>query len=324
MLAGACAVLQPMPFISGCRRREGQATTFIARVPDYRADIASAILLGMREIGITRQELAGKSILLKPNLVEVHPDAPHINTHPLVVRGAAEAFLKLGAKQVLVGEGPGHSRDSMRFVEEAGLLNVLSEDQIPFIDLNYDDIYTLTNRGRRSRLKELCFPATLRRVDWIVSMPKVKTHHWAGITVAMKNLFGVMPGRYYGWPKNVLHYAGIDEAIFDINATLQPSFAIADGIVGMEGDGPIKGRPKPLGAIVMGRNLAAVDATCARIMGINPRSVPYLSAASGRLGPIDEKNITQRGESIKSVFSKFVLEEAIPAQRQLMSHRYAP
>ncbi|HEX9135929.1 MAG TPA: DUF362 domain-containing protein, partial [Nitrospirota bacterium] len=101
----------------------------------------------------------------------------------------------------------------------------------------------------------------------------------------------------------------------DINATLKPHFAIVDGIVGMEGDGPIMGNPKKVGVLVMGRNLAAVDATCCRIMGIDPKKVSYLSRANNWLGPIDEGYIEQRGESIISVRTNFNLIDQIPAHR---------
>ena len=125
-----------------------------------------------------------------------------------------------------------------------------------------------------------------------------------------------MPGLYYGWPKNVLHYAGINEAILDIVSALKPQFAIVDGIVGMEGDGPIMGSPKPVGVLVMGRNLPAVDATCARIMGIDPRQVRYLAEA-WRLGPVSEKEIVQLGENLTSVRTDFQLLDKIPAHRNL-------
>ena len=115
-------------------------------------------------------------------------------------------------------------------------------------------------------------------------MPKMKTHHWVGVTLSMKNLFGLMPGIVYGWPKNVFHWAGLEPSILDINATVKPHLAIVDGIVGMEGDGPIMGTPKPAGVLVMGRDLPAVDATAARIMGIDPLKVTYLRAAHGGLG----------------------------------------
>jgi uncharacterized protein (DUF362 family) len=126
-----------------------------------------------------------------------------------------------------------------------------------------------------------------------------------------------MPGIYYGWPKNLFHWEGIDRSILDINQAVKPDFAIVDGIVGMEGDGPIMGTPKQAGVLVMGRNLPAVDATCARIMGIDPRKVSYLAAASGQIGPIRDSDILQRGEAIASVRTDFALLENIDAHKGL-------
>jgi uncharacterized protein (DUF362 family) len=303
--------------LGSCSRRAWGAETFIGKASGYDGDIAAVLLSGFRELRVDPSELRGKTVLLKPNLVEPHAGSGHINTHPMVVRGAAEAFFRYGASRVLVAEGSGHSRDSLLVLEESGLGEVLVEDRIPFVDLNYDVGYKVANLGRYSRLASLTFPVSLRRADWIVSLAKMKTHHWAGVTLSMKNLFGVMAGSYYGWPKNVLHMEGIGKCILDINATLQPHFAIVDGIVGMEGDGPIMGTPRPAGVLVMGRNLPAVDATCARIMGIDPHKVPYLAAASDRLGPIREFFIRQRGESTASVRTDFTLLEKIAAQQGL-------
>lgn len=292
-----------------------RAETFIARAETYDTDLASIILHAFRALGITERDIQGKRILLKPNLVEPHRGVAHINTDPLVVRGAIEAFLHLGAASVLVAEGAGHCRDSILVLEESGFADMLREDRVPFVDLNYDACNTVANAGGFTRLRTLNFPNLLRRVDWIVSMPKMKTHHWTGITLSMKNLFGLMPGEFYGWPKNVLHHQGIENSILDINATVRPHLAIVDGIVGMEGDGPIMGNPRHAGVLVMGTNLPAVDATCARIMGIDPSRIDHLARASGRLGPIREKNISQRGECIASVQTTFQLVEHIPAHR---------
>ncbi len=305
--------------LSGCARQIPDAETFIGKIKDYQSDIASVIVAGLSELKIRSDQIKGKSILLKPNLIESSAGQIHITTDPLVIRGAVETFLKLGAGRVIVGEAPGHSRDTMRVMEEVGLMDILSEDHIPFVDLNYDDTYSLPNAGKYSPLKKFSLPVTLRDVDWIVSMPKMKTHHWVGITVAMKNLFGVLPGSIYGWPKNILHLSGIENCILDINATVKPHFAIVDGIVGMEGDGPILGTPRFVGVMVMGRNLPAVDATCVRIMGYDPQRVSYLRAASRALGPIHESKVLQRGETISSVVTKFKLEENIPAHKKLIS-----
>ena len=144
--------------------------------------------------------------------------------------------------------------------------------------------------------------------DLIVSLAKMKTHHWAGATLSMKNYFGLVPGSVYGWPKNELHYIGIPKSIVELTRIFGPkSFAIVDGIVGMEGNGPIQGTPKKVGVMVMGCDLPAVDATCCRIMGIDPLRVEYLQMAANRLGVIDEARIDQRGESISSVRTDFQL-----------------
>lgn len=297
------------------RRPQLEADTFVAAVSNYDADLASVMLSGLRELGVSREEIAGKRILLKPNLVEPHAGRGHINTHPLVVRGAVEAFLHMGASSVIAAEGAGHYTDTLLVLEQSGLRDVLLEDRIPFVDLNQQQGYSVVNAGRYSRLGTLTFPVCLRQVDWIVSLAKMKTHHWAGVTLSMKNLFGVMPGIYYGWPKNVLHHAGIEKSILDINATLRPHFAIVDGIVGMEGDGPIMGDPVPSGVLVMGRNLPAVDATSARLMGVNPHRIKYLHTAADWLGPIDRNRIHQRGENIDTLRTNYALLDFVPAQR---------
>ena len=94
-------------------------------------------------------------------------------------------------------------------------------------------------------------PRTALEADFVVSMPKIKTHHWSGATLSMKNMFGVVPGTKYGWPKNLLHWRGIQQGIVDICATVPLHFLIADGIVAMEGNGPLNGTPRRLNRIVL-------------------------------------------------------------------------
>ena len=146
------------------------------------------------------------------------------------------------------------------------------------------------------KLNELALPVDVLQADVVVSMAKLKTHHWAGMTAGMKNLFGTVPGAVYGWPKNVLHFHGIEQSILDLTATIQPRFTIVDAIVAMEGDGPIMGRPRQVGFVAMGEDVVAVDATCARVIGLDPVKVNYLRLASEYLGNIDESRIDHVGE----------------------------
>jgi uncharacterized protein (DUF362 family) len=144
----------------------------------------------------------------------------------------------------------------------------------------------------------------------------LKTHHWAGMTCSMKNLFGCVPGAVYGWPKNLLHLHGIDNSIVDLVSTIHPHLSIVDAVVAMEGDGPIMGRPRATGFIAMGTDLVAVDATCARIIGFDPNKMPYLSAASEFLGNSSDRTIEQRGEPLLRYATRFDVVESMKDRLQ--------
>jgi uncharacterized protein (DUF362 family) len=273
----------------------------IRRVPTYQSNIASVLYETLREFD---PPVRGKVVLLKPNLVTL--DAQGItNTNPAVIAAARESFLRLGAAEVFIGDGSGIDRDSQAILESMRLREFTGPLGKTFVDLNVDDVKRVVLRTRASRLKELYLPKILLHADFVVSMPKLKTHHWAGVTLSLKNMFGTVPGACYGWPKNVLHWAGIDRAILDINAAVRPDFAIVDGIVGMEGNGPIQGDLKPAGVLILGDDPVAVDSTCARVMGLLPEKVKHLAQAATLLGNIDPEKIRQLGESIASVRNPF-------------------
>lgn len=279
----------------------------IERVPDYDADLVAAIRRSLRTLDLEAL-FKGKTVALKPNLVETAPVQTAINTSPAVVVAAAEVIRGLGAKAVFVAEATGHRRDAEIVLDQSGLGDALDGAALRFTDLNIQPVTAHANQAGLTAMPELFLPDPMMSADIIVSMPKLKTHHWAGATLSMKNLFGVMPGIVYGWPKNRLHVEGIPESIVDITATVRPHLAIVDGIVGMEGDGPIMGRPKPVGALILGTNFPAVDATCCRIMKLEPTRVPYLRLATRqRLGPIAEYAITQSGSPIEAVQQNFAV-----------------
>jgi uncharacterized protein (DUF362 family) len=288
--------------VSGCRfRRPYNARAFslpersiVTLLPaaSYAVDFADLVFRGLRESGA---DVKGRRVFLKPNMVEYEVGAP-INTHPLVVAGTAVACRRAGAAEVVVGEGAGHRRDIEYLLTTTGLGDQLRDHRIRFVDLNHDDVRIVPLKSSFTGLKEMALPVELLRSDFIISMPKLKTHHWAGMTCSMKNLFGTVPGAVYGWPKNVLHQNGIPNSILDLTATIRPHFAIVDGVIAMEGDGPIMGHPRSLGFIAMGSDPVAVDATCARIIGLDPYKMDYIESASHFLGVMDVDRIEQRGE----------------------------
>lgn len=295
---------------AGCSRRPYDARKFVAperssvtlfSAPTYDVDFSDLVGRGLRELGV---DVRGKRVFLKPNMVEYEPNTA-INTNPLVIIGAADAFRRAGAADVIVGEGPGHRRDTEYLVTRTGLFEHLREQRLRFVDLNQDDVRSIALGSRFTGLERLSLPVELLQSDFIVSMPKLKTHHWAAMTASMKNFFGALPGAVYGWPKNILHVHGIDNSILDLNATIRPHMAIVDGVVAMEGDGPIMGKPRALGMVAMGTDLPAVDATCARIIGLDPEKIRYLAEAGRFLGNIDARRIDHRGETVGRFATRF-------------------
>jgi uncharacterized protein (DUF362 family) len=178
-----------------------------------------------------------------------------------------------------------------------------------FTDLNLDDIAEVRLRAPVSKLASLHLPVTALGADLLISMPKLKTHHWVGATASMKNLFGTVPGAVYGWPKNVLHWAGIHECVNDLWRVYPNTYALVDGIEAMEGNGPIQGASKWAGVLIAGAELPAVDATCCRVMGIDPARVGYLQFAAASVD-LAEARIPMRGEPWRAVRSNFALLEA--------------
>jgi uncharacterized protein (DUF362 family) len=282
------------------------AEVFVAKNQRYDGTLTQTIRDGLAACGLAPENFVGKRVLLKPNLVEPTRLIPHMTTHPAMIVAAAEVFRTWGAT-VTVGEAPGHVRDTEMALVESGVSEALDDAKLRFADLNYEESKWHTNRGRLSPLKGIYFPRSVCEADFIVSMPKMKTHHWVGITCSMKNFYGTLPGLKYGWPKNVLHHNGIPQTVVDINATLPRSLAIVDGIDCMEGDGPILGSLKHMGLILVGTNLPAIDATAARMMGLRPEKVSYLSLAADRLGPIADSRITQRGERWQDLVNPFTI-----------------
>jgi uncharacterized protein (DUF362 family) len=279
----------------------GSPRVLVAPVAAYDADLESEVEQGLRGVGA---DLRGRSVLIKPNLVE-YDRGSVINTDPRLVAATVLAVRRLGAAAVTVAEGPGHRRDTRYVVTASGLGEALGDVDASFVDLNLAPVARVPLRSRFTPLGELWLPSPVVEADVVISMPKMKTHHWAGATLSMKNCFGCVPGRVYGWPKNVLHWAGLQEAIVDIAAAVRPDLQIVDGIVGMEGNGPIDGTAVDAGVLVFGTDPVATDTTAATLMGLDPSGIWYLREAGRFLGQADPGRILQVGEDPERLVTPF-------------------
>ena len=223
--------------------------------------------------------------------------------------------MRAGAREVVVGEGPGHRRDTEYLLTATGLYDHLRDLKLRFVDLNHDDVRRVPLRSRFMDLPDFALPVSVLDADIVVSLPKLKTHHWAGMTCGMKNLFGVVPGAVYGWPKNVLHFHGIPNAIVDLAATIRPGAGdrgcrrVAWRATGRSWGS--RGRPAssrwdgilwPWTRPARGRS------------GSTRTRLQYLADASEFLGNADERRIRHRGERAERFRFSF---EVIESMREL-------
>lgn len=225
-------------------------------------------------------DVAGKRVLVKPNLID-NIDPYPIATASAVIGAVIDVLRERGAGEIVVGDGPGFRRDAWPVVEATGLAAELARRKVPFVDLDYDDPRPMpVADGWFPGISQLWLPRHVREAQLIVSVPKLKTHHWAGVSLSLKNLFGIMPGTRYGWPKNILHVNGITASILGLYQTVRPMVSVVDGIVGMEGDGPLFGSAVAHGLLAVGRDPVAVDITCAGLMGFPRQTIPHLATAA--------------------------------------------
>ncbi|HBY93824.1 MAG TPA: hypothetical protein DEP84_07605, partial [Chloroflexi bacterium] len=264
------------------RRVSAPAPVALLRADGYNDQLLSRLRSGWSLAGMP--SVAGKRILIKPNLVD------HVANHPAatdarLVAATIDLLRGAGAAEIIVGDGPAFRRDGWAVAGETGLLEVLEARRIPFVDLNYDDPAPVPVRDGWLRTSAenapaLWLPGSVRRANLIVSLPKLKTHHWAGVSLSMKNLFGVVPGARYGWPKNMLHINGLDASILAVLSTLPPVVGIVDGIVGMQGDGPVYGEPVEHGVLAFSADVVALDHVGTRLAGLDPAMIVHLRLAA--------------------------------------------
>jgi len=313
-LAGASALSTwPAAALAGDQAGPAAASARLLQValvpcPDYGPEtLAAALKAGWRTS--RPPDVRGKRVVLKPNMVDVSKDRP-IHTDPRLVEALVVHLGDLGAREIVLAEGTSHNRDAEDLFRRSGYEALARRRGVRLVDLNYDDLTVVKCANPRATLlRDMSLPRTVAEAEVLISVPKLKTHKLAGITLSLKNMFGLLPGMVYGWPKNTLHWNGIPLSICEINATVRTHFAVVDGVVGMEGHGPIMGSARKTGVLVMGDNALAVDATAARIMGVDPGRVEYLALAQRlRLGSLRPADIQVSGGPVGRFRADFVLD----------------
>jgi uncharacterized protein (DUF362 family) len=269
------------------------ALVALGECPSYQADILGTLrqLWKLAEM----PAVSGKRVFVKPNLIDTIPGR-NTTTSPEVIGALLDLLIEMGAGDLAVGDGPGFHWDARSVARQVGILDAAATRGVPLVDLNYDDPQPVpVNNGWLRTEHTFWLPRHIIEADMVISVPRLKTHHWTGVSLSMKNLFGVVPGVRYGWPKNILHINGITPSILGLYRLLPQVVSVIDGIVGMEGDGPLFGTPVDHGVLAVGQDALAVDVTCARMIGFELEEIEHL-ALGAWAGVGQARNITVLGE----------------------------
>lgn len=218
-------------------------------------------------------ELAGKRVLLKPNLLTDRRPEQAVTTHPEVVRHVIRRFTAVGAR-VTVGDSPASTANLRQVWQTSGLGAVCAEEGVPLISLEQAGASAFEANGF-----SFSVATPVLEADLIVNLPKVKSHSLTMLTAAVKNIYGVVPG----YAKTTLHRLYPKPEVFGrlirtLWTVIPPTWTLADGIVGMEGQGPANGRPVNLGFLAASEDPFALDRALCDVLHIDVRRVPYLAA----------------------------------------------
>lgn len=291
----------------------GMADVSVARCASYEeAEVMAAMKAVLEPIGGLGWVRSGMKIAIKANLVTFMKPESAATTHPSVLIALVKLLKERGA-EVVVGDSPGglynaafvnrvYAATGMKLVEQAGAQ----------LNRHFGEAHASFSEAKVA--KEFTYTAWLDEADAIIDFCKLKSHGMMSMSAAVKNLFGTIPGTL----KPEYHFKYPDERDFadmlvDLNEYFKPRLAIADAIVGMEGNGPTAGEPRKIGALMASASTYSLDLVCADVIGVTMNDVPTIRAAHERgLCPASSAELEIAGDLESVKISDF---------KNILSHR---
>lgn len=252
--------------------------------------------------GLTQFINQGDRVLIKPNMLEAVGQELAVTTHPEVLRSVIRAVRQAGAVP-LVGDSPGIG-SCVRAAEKCGILAVCKQENAELL-LFDQSVEVAMPAG--TILKKISLAREFTQVDKIISLAKMKTHTFMGVTGAVKNLFGFIVGpqkaQFHLRMRENTNFAAM---LVDLNEAIKPTLYIVDGIVGMEGNGPRNGTPKATGILLAGCNGFAVDLVMADKMGFKAEKMP-VAARALKLGispRLTDITVVGSGKAVRAAYQE--------------------
>ena len=238
------------------------------------------------------------NIMIKPNICLVRGYETGVSVDPFVIKCLVDWLLQnYDIKTITIGEADATElnvevafkvlgwEDAFNHYSNVKLSNLTKDE---YVDINLNGLYFKNLKMSKSYMKS----------DFLISVAKLKTHTMTGITCNLKNLYGANPIK-----NKVQYHPHLDEVICDMNKVKLPDLCLVDGIIAMEGAGPVSGIPNPVGLLITGNDAVATDHACARIMGFNPNKISHLTlAVKQKLGSTDYEVFGERIEDVRTKF----------------------
>jgi uncharacterized protein (DUF362 family) len=243
--------------------------------------------------------LAGyKKVLIKVNFITTKTWESGATTDPMVVEALLQRLKPLHM-EVYVVESDATMTNADSAFKATGMAEMCKRNDVECLNLRHVKDKVKIQIPQGDALKEITVPRLVTE-SAIISAAKMKTHMATKVTLGMKNMFGILPDKM----KFTYHARGISKVVVDINSVLKPNLTVIDGFVAMEGRGPTDGSPIKMDLIIAGKDPVATDATCARVMGLDPHEISHIHSANEKgIGQIDEIEVV--GSSIEEVKRSF-------------------
>jgi len=243
--------------------------------------------------------LAGKdTVLIKVNFICEKTWDTGATTDPMVVEAIIKKLSDLPVK-VYVVESDATMTNADKAYEATDMKEMCDRNGVKFLNLRHVKEKVELKVPNGETLKSVKVPRIVTE-SAVISAAKLKTHANTGVTLGMKNMFGLLPDKF----KGKFHAKGISKVIVDINTVLKPALTVIDGFVGMEGAGPMDGTPVRMDLIIAGTDVVATDATASRIMGFDPNEIKHIRRAHEKgIGNLTDIEVV--GEKIENVTRPF-------------------
>ena len=255
---------------------------FTYKCTDYNDVSIGSYIQQIIDTSFPDEVFDNKTVFVKPNLLMRKAPEQAVTTHPTLVKEVCLYFIKKGAK-VIIGDSPGgpNSTAWLKSVYKATGMSWAAEES--GAELNYDLTPCNKSIKFRNSHKELQVLKAVVDSDYLINLPKCKTHGLTVFTGGPKNLYGCIPGLIKAkYHLELSELENFCELIIALAELLKPDLTIMDAIVGMEGEGPSGGTPKYLGYIIGSKNPYFVDIIATQMIGLEPLETPVLKLAHKR------------------------------------------